>query len=95
MAVQISINTEQAASIYQNSQNRIEQLSNDINELMTEIERLETDGEWKGAAATRFFEEYNELKPKFTNEFPEALHQIAENLNTNLKNLIEADAING
>jgi|GEM_PF-5274220 len=94
MAERISINTEVCGSIYTTALSKIEQLRTDIGSLLNEIERLETDGEWAGDSCNRFFNEYNDTKPKFTNDFPEALTQIAENLNTNLKNLVEADAAN-
>ncbi|MDR2546443.1 MAG: WXG100 family type VII secretion target [Lachnospiraceae bacterium] len=94
MAERISINVEVASGIYTRSLSKIDQLREEISSLMTEIERLETDGEWRGASASKFFGQHYELKPKFTSEFPDALTQLAENLNTNLQNLVTADQAN-
>jgi WXG100 family type VII secretion target len=94
MAEMISINVEVASGIYSTSMSKIDQLREEISSLMTEIERLETDGEWRGASATKFFDQHYEMKPRFTSDFPDALTQLAENLNTNLQNLVSADQAN-
>lgn len=92
MASQISINTEAAASIVSNTQNFIEQISELMRNLDIEINKLPTEADWKGDAADKFFEIYESVRETFTQKVPEDLTTLKENINTNLSNLIEADA---
>lgn len=92
MAVQISINTEAASTIVNNTQNLIQQIGDLMKNLDTEVNKLLTDGDWKGAAADKFFDVYNEVRGTFVDKVPEDLTTLKENINTNLSNLIEADA---
>jgi Uncharacterized protein conserved in bacteria len=91
MAVQISINTEAASTIVGNVQTQIEQIQDAMTKLDTEVKKLLTDADWKGAAADKFFEVYDSVSDTFTVKVPEDLTTLKENINTNLTNLIEAD----
>lgn len=92
MAVQISINTEAAATIVSNTERKIEEISAAMKDLDTQVKSLLTDAEWKGDAANKFFEVYDSVRDTFTTKVPEDLTTLKDNINTNLKNLIEADA---
>jgi WXG100 family type VII secretion target len=92
MAVQISINTDAARTIVSNLQGQIEQITDLMGRLDAEVNKLLTDADWKGDAADKFFEVYDSVKATFTQKVPEDLTTLKESINTNLSNLIEADA---
>lgn len=90
-AVQISINTDAAATIVKNVETQIEAIQDATKQLDTQVKSLLTDADWKGAAADKFFEVYDSVADTFTTKVPEDLTTLKENINTNLSNLIEAD----
>lgn len=90
--MQISINTDAASTIVSNLNGQIEEITQMMKTLDQEVNKLLTDGEWKGDAADKFFEVYDSVKDTFTVTVPEDLTTLKENIDTNLSNLIEADA---
>lgn len=93
MAVQISINTEVASAIHAKAMQQIDQAEALLKDLVENIEKLYTEGEWKGDAADKFLSEHEQLKPVLVQKTPETLRLEAENLKKNLENLIQADAV--
>lgn len=91
MAQQISINTEVARDIHKYATQEVQDLRDRLAKLDTELNRLFTDGEWRGSAADKFQSEYDGVKDIIVKQVPDALDQISQNLNQNLENLIEAD----
>lgn len=91
MAEQISINTGEAKSIYDKSKQLIQDVRDQLSSLNTEITALPDRGEWKGAAADKFMGVYGEMQNKITTEFPQVLDDLADNLDKNLQNLVNAD----
>ena len=91
-ASQISINTEVASGIYEKAKNLADSIEQQLKELDVEINKLPNEGEWRGAAADKFLSVYADLKDVLTVKTPETLHTLHDNLDTNLKNLIEADS---
>lgn len=92
MASQISINTEAARSIYEKSKSLIQEIRDQLSQLNSEITDLPDRGEWKGDAADKFMGIYGDMQNEITNEFPQLLDELADNLDKNLQNLIEADS---
>jgi len=92
MAVQISIDTGRAGEIYTNSVSRIGRLREELAALNTDIMDLPEGANWKGDAADKFMGIYAEMQDQITNQFPQLLDDLNTNLNTNLQNLIDADA---
>jgi WXG100 family type VII secretion target len=92
MAQQISINTEVAAQIYSYATNEVVELRDRLAKLDQELNKLFSEGEWRGVAADKFLSEYDGVKDVIVKQVPDALEQISENLNKNLQNLIEADS---
>ena len=92
MAQQISINTEVAAGIYNYATREVEDLRDRLAKLDSELNKLFTEGEWRGAAADKFLSEYDGVKDVIVQKTPDTLQQISENLNKNLQNLIDADS---
>ena len=91
MAQQISINTEVAAGIYNYATSEVAELRERLAKLDAELNKLFTEGEWRGAAADKFQSEYDGVKDVILKQVPDALEQISENLDKNLQNLIDAD----
>ena len=92
MATQISINTGEAASIYNKAMELKASIADQLSQLNTQVMDLPARGEWKGDAADKFMGVYSEMQGKITQDFPQLLEDLAENLNKNLANLIDADA---
>lgn len=92
MASQISINTGEAKAIYDKAMQLIGEMRDELRQMDTQIMELPTRGEWKGDAADKFMNVYQDMQNKITQEFPQLLEDVATNLNTNLANLIDADA---
>lgn len=92
MAAQISIDTGRASEIYSNSVARIERLREELVSLNSDIMDLPEGANWKGDAADKFMGVYNEMQDQITNQFPQLLEDLNTNLNTNLQNLVDADA---
>ena len=91
MAQQISINTEVAGAIYKYASQEVVELRDRMAKLNDELNKLYSEGEWRGAAADKFQAEYEGVKDVIVKQVPDALEVISENLNKNLQNLIEAD----
>jgi uncharacterized protein YukE len=92
MATQISINTTEAASIYRKAMDLKVSIAGELLDLDGEIMALPERGEWKGDAADKFMSVYSGMQTKIKTDFPKLLEDLAECLNKNLANLIEADA---
>ena len=92
MASQISINTGEAASIYNKAMELKASIADQLAQLNSQIMDLPTRGEWKGDAADKFLGIYEDMQSKITQDFPQLLEDLAENLNKNLANLIDADS---
>lgn len=92
MATQISINTDAATAIVGKVRTEIGTIEASMQTLNNEIQSLLSDGEWKGDACDKFFQVYDSVKDTFLKTVPEDLNTLNENINTNLGNLIEADA---
>ena len=92
MALQISINTDQAKAIYDKAMALKASIAQELSDLNKEIMDLPVRGEWKGDAADKFMNVYTDMQTSITTDFPNLLEDLAENLNKNLANLIEADA---
>ena len=92
MASQISINTGEAASIYNKAMELKANIAEELAQLNSQIMDLPARGEWKGDAADKFMGIYGDMQTKITQDFPQLLEDLADNLNKNLANLIEADA---
>lgn len=91
MASQISINTGEAKSIYDKSKSLIQEMRDELAQLNSEITALPDRGEWKGDAADKFMGIYGDMQNKITQEFPQLLDDLADNLDKNLQNLVDAD----
>lgn len=92
MALQISINTEAAGAIYKRSVELTEQIREELAQLNKEILDLPDRGEWKGDAADKFMGIYLDMQTKITQEFPDLLADLSDNLTKNLQNLVSADS---
>jgi len=92
MATQISINTGEATSIYNKAMELKAEIADQLAQLNSQIMDLPERGEWKGDAADNFMGVYSDMQSKITQDFPQLLEDLAECLNKNLANLIDADA---
>lgn len=91
MGNQISINTEQAKAIYDKAMALQGSIKEELAQLNKQLMDLPDRGEWRGVAADTFMNVYMDMQNKITTEFPNLLEELANNLNKNLANLIDAD----
>lgn len=89
----ISINPEAASAIYSEALNRIENLRQELDTLDKRILALRdpAEGNWQGAAANKFFADYESVQNMITKQMPDTLKQIADNLNANKTNFEKVD----
>ena len=91
MAQVIAINTEVVGSINREAQSLISTIRGDLDSLDKKIMDLTVGGGWKGDAADKFMNVYNDMRYKITTEFPDVLDHLNDNLKKNLDNLTNAD----
>lgn len=91
MTGQISLNPGEVKSIYNKSKALIQDVRDQLIQLNSEITALPDRGEWKGDAADTFMGIYGDMQNKITVDFPEVLDALAENLDTRVQKIINAD----